>query len=145
MVILSAQLSSLFFTSFTWSIIYILSEPSLYIGSCNDTGSWIASKLNAISSFSTPNSFAISSILGSLPFSLLNLSLNWRALYAKSLTDLLTLIVLLSLKYLLTSPIIIGTAYVLNWTPCDKSKLSIDFIKPIHPIWNKSSAFSPLP
>ena len=80
----------------------MLSEPSLYIGSCNDTGSCIASKLNAISSLSTPNSFAIISIVGSFPFYLIYFSLNCIALYAKSLTDLLTLILLLSLKYLFT-------------------------------------------
>ena len=62
-----------------------------------------------------------------------------------SLIDLLTLTILLSLKYLLISPIIIGTAYVLNCTFRLKSKLSIDFINPIHPIWNKSSAHSFLP
>ena len=44
------------------------------------------------------------------------LSLTAKALYAKSLIDLLTLIELLSLKYLLISQIIIGTAYVLNCT-----------------------------
>ena len=54
----------------------------------------------------------------------------------------LTRIELLSLKYLFISPSIIGTAYVENCTFCDKSKLSIALIIPIHPIWNKSSMFS---
>ena len=48
--------------------------------------------------------------------SFVNLSFACNVLYAKSLTDLLTLIGLLSLRYLLISPIIIGTAYVLNCT-----------------------------
>ena len=82
----------------------MFSAPSLYTGSCNETGSCIASKLYRISSLSTHISFAIISIVGSFPFSLIYFSLNCIALYAKSLIDLLTLILLLSLRYLLTSP-----------------------------------------
>lgn len=66
-VMFSAQLSSVFFVSLTWSNIYSFSVPSPYTGSWSDIGSCIASKLNAISSLSTPNSFAISSIVGCLP------------------------------------------------------------------------------
>lgn len=50
---------------------------------------------------------------------------------------------LLSRKYRLISPMIIGTAYVEKRTLCFKSKLSIDFMSPIQPTWNRSSAFSP--
>ena len=52
----------------------MLSAPSLYTGSCNDTGSCIASKLNAISSGVDSSSFAIASIPGSFPVSFVNLS-----------------------------------------------------------------------
>ena len=55
----------------------------------------------------------------------------------------LTWMLLLSLRYLRISPIIIGTAYVLNFTFIVTSKWSMDFISPMHPIWNKSSIFSP--
>ena len=67
---------------------------------------------NAITTFSfgMPNSLAISSIAGSFDFSAVNLSFTCNALYAVSLKERLTRIGLLSLKYLLTSPIIIGTA-----------------------------------
>ena len=120
----------MFFVSLIWSNTYSFSVPSPYTGSCNDIGSCIASELKAISSFSTPNSFAISSIVGSLWLSFIILSYTASVLYAKSLIDLLTLIGLLSLKYLLISPIIIGTAYVENCTFWLKSKLSIAFINP---------------
>src|SRR5699024_9251750 len=123
-----------FLLSLTWSIIYMLSVPSLNTGSCNETGSWIALRLNDISSGSTSNSFEISSIFGSLLFSFRNLFLIFILLYLISFTYLLTLIELLSLKYLLISPIIIGTAYVLNCTFKFMSKLSIAFIRPIQPI-----------
>ena len=54
-------------------------------------------------------------------------------LYDISLIDLLILIELLSLKCLLISPAIIGTAYVENCTFCVISKLSIAFIRPTTP------------
>ena len=95
-----------------------------------------------ISSFDTPISPAISDIVGSFCFFFNSCSFVYMALYAISLRLLLTLIALLSRRYLFISPIIIGTAYVENCTPCPKSKLSIAFINPIHPIWNKSSIFS---
>ncbi|MPM66200.1 hypothetical protein SDC9_113107 [bioreactor metagenome] len=56
------------------------------------------------------NALAICDTVGSLLSLFINLSLTCNALYAISLKDLLTLIELLSLKYLLISPIIIGTA-----------------------------------
>ena len=83
-------------------------------------------------------------MVGSFEFLLISRSLTCIALYAISLRERLTRIELLSRKYLLISPIIIGTAYVENCTFWLKSKLSIAFISPIQPTWNKSSTFSPL-
>ena len=100
----SAHFSSVFLLSFTWSITNMFSVPSLYIGSWSDIGSCIASKLSATSSLSAPSFFAIASIVGSLPSSFVSFSFICIALYARSLTDLLTLIGLLSLRYLRTSP-----------------------------------------
>ena len=82
----------------------MLSCPSLNTGSCKDTGSCIASKQREISSSPTLNSFDISVIDGSFPYSFVYFSLYCMALYAKSRIDLLTLILLLSLKYLFISP-----------------------------------------
>lgn len=76
--------------------------------------------------------------------SLINRSLTWSALYAISRSDLETRIGLLSRKYLRISPMIIGTAYVENLTLWLRSKLSMDFISPMQPTWNKSSTYSPL-
>ena len=70
----------------------------------------MASSAITTDSTSNSNSFAISDTVGSLEFVLINLSLTCSALYAISFNDLLTLIGLLSLRYLLISPIIIGTA-----------------------------------
>ena len=58
---------------------------------------------------------------------------NTRFIYAISLNDLDTLILLLSRRYLRHSPSIIGTAYVENFTFRLRSKLSIAFINPMHP------------
>lgn len=66
-VIFSAQFSSVFLVSLTWSRTNSFSVPSPYTGSWSEIGSWMASKLNAISSFCTPSSFAITSIVGSFP------------------------------------------------------------------------------
>ena len=91
-------------------VFWKVSNSGWYIGSNKDTGSWIASSAKTTVSLFMFKFYEISEIVGSLAFFLVNWSLTCSALYAVSLKDLLTRIVLLSLKYLLISPIIIGTA-----------------------------------
>ena len=67
-------------------------------------------------------------------FLIVRFSLAYMALYAVSFNDLLTRIALLSLRNLLISPMIIGTAYVENFTSRLGLKLSIALISPIQPI-----------
>src|SRR5699024_12229095 len=81
---------------------------------------------NTISEYGMSISSAISAGDGSFEVLLINSSLTFSALYAVSRSDLETLIGLLSRKYLLISPIIIGTAYVENLTLWLKSKLSME-------------------
>ena len=122
-----------------------MSPDSEKTGSYSDIGSLTASSAITTSSRFASISFAICSIVGSFECSLVSFSLACIALYARSRIERLTRIEPESRKYRRSSPIIIGTAYVLNLTLKSGQKLSIAFISPIQPTWNRSSAFSPLP
>ena len=85
------------------------------------------------SSFSTFKDCAISSTVGSLPNFFVKASPCDFALIASCLRDLDTFTIPSSLKYLLISPRIMGTAYVENFTLNVGSNLYIAFISPIEP------------
>ncbi len=90
MAMRSNQLSSVLLTSHTLSITYTESPFSEYTGSYRETGSTMASSASATSSFAAPSSDAISSTRGSRESFAASVSRTPSALYARSLTERLT-------------------------------------------------------
>jgi len=139
----SSQFSSLFFSSFTWSshklhlhrhdtriqtenrILYcIQSKHNFFLWKAQFFGYFLYGRLFWI--LICKFFFCLKRFIGNI---------SQRSAYTNRIVVL---------KYLRISPIIMGTAYVENLTFWVTSKLSIAFIRPIHPTWKRSSTYSPL-
>ena len=101
---------------------------------CNDISCWQESRAITISSFCTSNSLTSTSIDGFSPFSDLYDSMKAFNLIARVFIDLEILTIPSSRRNLFISPVIIGTAYVVNFTSKSGLKFFIAFKNPTHPI-----------
>ena len=102
------------------------------------------SSASSTSSSSTPAAFASSGIVGERPSCTVSCSISRESWTFSSCSPRGTRTAQpLSRKWRLISPMMFGVAYVVSSTPRSRSKRSIALIRPIAPIWTRSSSCSP--
>ena len=123
----------------------VLAEPQR-LGEDLVEYAWYVSRASTTSSSSSSATSASSEIVGERPRSAVRVSIARVSLRLSSFIRLGTWTAQArSRKWRWISPTIVGTAYVVNFTPRSTSKRSIASTSPIEPTWMRSSSGSPRP